>query len=79
MELLLDISMKDRAYQLTLPVVCISRGEKYRRKLYININIFICLTKIILCVGQIKKNEVGEAYCTYVRQERYMQGFGEET
>jgi hypothetical protein len=42
------------------------RGEKCRRKLYININIFICLMQIVLCGGQIKKNEVGGEYGTYV-------------
>jgi len=55
-----------------------SRGEKYRRKLYISINIFICLLKIILCGGQIKKNDLGGAYGTYVRQERFIRGFGGE-
>ena len=74
MELLLALSMKDRAYQLILSVVYTSRCEKYRRKLYININIFICVMKIILCGSQIKKNEVGGAYGTYERQERFIRG-----
>ena len=33
----------------------------------------------ILVGDQIKKNEMGDASCTYGRQERYMQDFGGDT
>jgi hypothetical protein len=38
----------------------------------------ICALHQILFGNEIKKNEMGETYGTYGRQERYIQGVGRE-
>ena len=52
---------------------------KFMCSQFISICIFIYIPRPILFGDEIEKNEMGETCSIYEGEERYIQGFGEET